>query len=104
MAQFDIYENPDTDTSKEIPFLVDIQHDLHNGLKTRIMIPLVLVAAQRVGIHKLCPVFIIQEISVFASLPELAAYPVAELGKCVGNISTQRDEIFAAVDFLMHGF
>lgn len=104
MEQLDIYENLDPETSGEIPYLVDIQHGIHNELKTRIMVPLVYVAAQRVGIHKLCPVFTIQENSVFASIPEMAAYPVAELGRCIGTLASQRDELFAAVVFLMHGF
>ena len=104
MAQFDIYENRDTDTLEEIPYLVDIQHDLHQHLKTRMMIPLVCVEAQRAEITKLCPVFTIQGKKVFASIPEMAAYPVSETGSKVTNLISERAALFAAIDFLMHGF
>ncbi|NTV50316.1 MAG: plasmid maintenance protein CcdB [Geobacteraceae bacterium] len=104
MAQLDIYTNSDTETSGEIPFLVDMQHDLHQNLKTRMMIPLVSIDAQYAGIAKLCPVFTIQGRKVFASIPEMAAYPVAEIGSKVANLEAQRATLFDAVDFLMHGF
>ncbi|MFZ4859896.1 MAG: CcdB family protein [Desulfuromonadaceae bacterium] len=60
MAQLDIYENRDSESLQEIPFLVDVQHDIHQNLKTRMMIPLVCVEAQKAEISKLCPVFTIQ--------------------------------------------
>ena len=104
MAQLDIYTNNDTETSEEIPFLVDIQHDLHQNFKTRMIIPLVSIDAQYTEIAKLCPVFTIQGRKVFASIPEMAAYPVAEIGSKVANLETQRAALFDAVDFLMHGF
>lgn len=104
MAQLDIYENRDKESSEEIPYLIDIQHDIHKNLKTRMMIPLVCVEAQRAEISKLCPVFTIQDRKVFASIPEMAAYPVAETGSKVTSLESERIALFAAIDFLMHGF
>lgn len=104
MAQLDIYANRDEETSEEIPFLVDIQHELHQNLKTRMMIPLVCVEAQKTGLSKLCPVLTVQGRKVFASIPEMAAYPVAEIGGKVANLDSQRTVLFDAIDFLMHGF
>ncbi len=104
MAQLDIFENSDKESSEEIPYLVDVQHDIHKTLKTRMMIPLVYVEAQRAEITKLCPVFTIQGKKVFASIPEMAAYPVSETGRRVTNINSEREVLFAAIDFLMHGF
>lgn len=104
MAQLDVFENSDKESSKEIPYLIDVQHDIHNNLKTRMMIPLVYVEAQRAEITKLCPVFTIQGKKVFASIPEMAAYPVSEIGRRVTNINSEREVLFAAIDFLMHGF
>jgi toxin CcdB len=104
MAQLDIYANRDKDSLEEIPFLIDVQHELHQGLKTRMMIPLVCIEAQHAEIAKLCPVFTIQGRKVFASIPEMAAYPVSEIGNKVGNLDSERAALFDAVDFLMHGF
>jgi toxin CcdB len=104
MAQLDIYQNNDNETSAVIPYLVDIQHDIHKNLKTRMMIPLVCVEAQRAEISKLCPVFTIQGRKVFASIPEMAAYPLSETGSKVSSLVSERASLFAAIDFLMHGF
>lgn len=104
MAQLDVFENSDEVTSQDIPYLLDVQHELHVSLKTRILIPLVRVEAQRTGITKLCPVFTIHGETVFASVPELASYPVAELGSKVGSLASERDVVFAAIDFLLNGF
>lgn len=77
MAQLDIFENRDKESSQEIPYLIDIQHDIHKTLMTRMIIPLVCESVQKTVITKLCPVFTIQGKKVFASIPEMAAYPVS---------------------------
>lgn len=104
MAQLDVFENSDKESSDEIPYLIDVQHDIHKILKTRMVIPLVYVEAQRSEITRLCPVFTIQGKKVFASIPEMAAYPVSEIGRKITNINAERDILFSAIDFLMHGF
>jgi toxin CcdB len=104
MAQLDVFENSDKESSEEIPYLIDVQHDIHKNLKTRMMIPFVYVESQRAEIKKLCPVFTIQGKKVFASTPEMAAYPESEIGRKITNINTEREILFSAIDFLMHGF
>jgi hypothetical protein len=104
MAQLDVYENLDEDSRKEIPFLLDIQHELHVHLQTHVMIPQVRTDAQKAGIDTLCPTFVIEEQSVFASVPEMSAYPVKDLGNKVSNLKDKRSEIFDAIDFLLSGF
>ncbi len=104
MAQLDVYKNRDAETSEEIPYMVDVQHEIHKNLKTRMMIPLVCLDAQKYEIAKLCPVFTIQGKKVFASIPEMAAYPISESGDKVTSLDSERAALFAAIDFLMHGF
>lgn len=104
MAQLDIYENIDEDSRVEIPFLLDIQHELHRHLRTRMMIPLVRTDAQKAGLDRLCPTLTIEGQSVFASVPEMSAYPFKELGSKILNLESRRSEIFSAVDFLLNGF
>ena len=104
MAQLDVYENLDEDSCKEVPFLLDIQHELHAHLQTRVIIPLVLTATLKAQINTLCPTFVIKGQSVFASVPEMSAYPVKELGGRIMNLNDKRSEIFAAIDFLLSGF
>lgn len=104
MAQLDVFVNLDRESSVEVPFLLDVQHGIHSDLKTRVMVPLVRTDAQKAGIKNLCPVFVIEGQNVFASVPEISAYPVKELGNRVINLAAEREEIFSALDFLLHGF
>lgn len=104
MAQLDIYENLDSDSCAEIPFLLDIQHELHQNLRTRMIIPLVRTEVQKSRLDALCPRFIVEGMSVFASVPEMSAYPAKELGGKVHNLEAKRNEIFSAVDFLLNVF
>jgi toxin CcdB len=104
MAQLDIYENLNEDSRAEIPYLLDIQHVLHQHLRTRMIVPLVRTEAQKARLDTLCPGFVIEGQSVFASIPEMSAYPVKELGDKVYNLEVKRSEIFSAVDFMLNGF
>ena len=104
MAQLDIYENLNEDSRAEIPYLLDIQHELHKYLRTRMIVPMVRREAQKSRLDALCPGFVINGQDVFASVPEMSAYPVKELGDKVYNLEVKRSEIFSAVDFLLNGF
>lgn len=104
MAQLDVYVNPDESSKEEIPFLLDIQHEMHYQLRTRLVVPLVRSEVQRTGLSTLCPTFVIQGQSVFASVPELSSFPARELGGRVANLADKRSDIFAAVDLLLNGF
>lgn len=99
MAQFDIYQNLEPESKQQIPFLLDVQNDLHSNLVTRTVVPLVAITPQQPVISRLCPVFSVQGVEVMMSTPEIAAYPLTDLGKKVMSASEQRYEIFAAIDF-----
>jgi toxin CcdB len=104
MAQMDVYENLDEDSCAVIPFLLDIQHDLHRNLRTRMIIPLIRSEAQKSGLDALCPRVVVKGQAVFASVPEMSAYPAKELGSKILNLEVRRSEIFSAIDFLLNGF
>ena len=40
MAQYDIHRNADKNGARLFPFVVDVQHDLHRLLESRVVIPL----------------------------------------------------------------
>jgi len=57
MAQFIVYENAKPTTKKTYPYLLDIQSNLLNELRTTVVIPLCPAAlAGGAAISKLCPV------------------------------------------------
>ena len=104
MAQFDIYQNPNAEKNQSVPYLLDVQADLLDNLATRVVVPLISASAVGKPIKYLNPKFQIQDLTVFMSTAELAGVPVRALGKKVGSIKEQRNEIIAALDFLFIGF
>ncbi len=104
MAQFDIYENIEPESKDIIPFLLDVQHDLHSNLATRTVIPLVATGSCKEAITKLCPIISVLGRDVVVSTPEIAGYPVRDLGARVMTASEHRSEILGAIDFLLSGF
>jgi toxin CcdB len=103
MAQFDVYENPNPTSRKTIPYLLDVQNDLLDSLATRVIVPLATIATiPKPGRH-LNPALSIGEIIVVMSTAEIAGISVKSLGKRVCSIKEQRNEIVAALDFLITG-
>ena len=104
MAQFDVFENDDEGSKNTIPFLLDVQHDLHSTLATRTIIPLVLIFPADLELKKLCPHFNVLGQDIAMSTPEIAGYPVHDLGSRVMSLAEHRTEILGAIDFLLSGF
>lgn len=104
MAQFDVYENDELESKNVIPFLLDVQHDLHKCLATRTVVPLVLIFSAKEETKKLCPRFKVMGKDVIMSTPEIAGYPERDLRHKVSSLAANRDEILAAIDFLLNGF
>ena len=104
MAQFDVYLNEEPESKKFIPFLLDVQHDLHSSLLTRSVVPLVVISSPKDVVEKLCPRFNIAGKDVYMSTPEIAGYPAADLKSKVDTLEESRNEVLAAIDFLLNGF
>ncbi|MBU0632608.1 CcdB family protein [bacterium] len=101
MAQFDIYENKNARTNKEIPYLLDIQNDILKSLSTRVIVPLVINMKPAKILN---PQFEINGLSVTMSTAELAGISTDNLGSFICSIEDKRDEIISAVDFMITGF
>jgi len=104
MAQFDVYPNPNPETKQTIPYLLDVQADLLNNLATRVVIPLYSVSAMSKAAKHLNPQFSIKRTTVILSTAELAGITVNNLGDKVCSLKEHRNEIIAALDFLISGF
>lgn len=103
MAQFDVYENPNPASRKSIPYLLDVQTDLLDNLATRVVVPLVTTSAMPNPGRHLNPAFSIGKTVVIMSTAEIAGVSVKSLGKKVCSIKEYRNEIVAALDFLITG-
>lgn len=104
MAQFDVYENQNPETKATIPYLLDLQADLLDNLSTRVVVPLITVAAMGKAAKHLNPQFTIKRITVIMSTAELAGVNLHVLGDKVCSVKEHRAEIIAALDFLFTGF
>ena len=104
MAQFDVYDNPNEHTKKNVPYLLDLQADLLNSLATRVVVPLVSASAMGKPIDHLNPQFQIKRKTVYMSTAELAGISVRALGEKVGSLKDHRNIIISALDFLFTGF
>lgn len=105
MAQLDVYPNPDRETAVLIPYVLDIQSDLLGALPTVAVIPLIVpAAAELLPILRLNPKLIVEQQALLALTQDIASIPRRLLARPIANLSPQRDEILAALDFLFTGF
>jgi len=103
MAQFDVYINPDPDTKRTIPYLLDVQTDLLDNLATRVVAPLISLASMGKAAEHLNPQFSIQRTDVIMSSAELVGVMADRLGEKVCSLSEHQNEIVAALIFLIAG-
>lgn len=103
MGRFDVHENPNPATRETVPFLLDVQAGLLSHLSTRVVVPLVSAAVMDKAAKYLNPQFEINGTPVVMSMAELAGVSVRNLGEKVGSLEDKRNEIIAALDFLVTG-
>ena len=100
MARFDLYANPDDETRRLAPYLLDVQ-SVHVGiLPTRIVIPL--RHTSDLGFpgkpSDLLPVLEINGEGYFLDTPAMSAVPLNALRRRIGSLADQREAILAALD------
>jgi len=100
MAQFDVYKNPGSRTSQQVPYLVEVQGKFVDSLSTCVVIPLV-DKNYFTGATVLNPVVIVNDVEYFLSTAEITAVPRVILGQSVASISSYRSEIITAIDRLL---
>jgi toxin CcdB len=105
MAQFCIYTNANSATKERYPLLLDIQNQLLDSLETRLVIPLILLSKYETQpIKELMPVLTINSKKYVVLTPLQSGIHKKNLGTFTLDISTKRQEIISALDFLLTGF
>jgi toxin CcdB len=105
MARFDVYPNTGPHAAN-IPYLLDVQSDLLQGLETRIVVPLRRrdrFPAANIP-ERLSPVFEVEGILCLMETPKLAAVPLKLLKEPVTSLAQQQQAITGALDFLFQGY
>ncbi len=104
MQQFDLYVNTDKDTNKTYPYFIDIQNDLLGTLNSRVVIPLAPVTkSSKTYPQNLCPLLEIKNRSFALLTHQITSVSTNFLKKNEGSMIFNRDEIVAAIDFLVTG-
>lgn len=104
MAQFDVYRNRNTASREAIPYFLLLQHEVIETRALRVVVPLVPLSRAELPISRLNPIFEIEERKFILSILEIAGISTSFLGgDIVTSLSHRRDEIIAAVDFLVTG-
>ena len=105
MAQWDVHPNPSLRSREDIPYLVDLQSNLLDGLPSRLVAPLARVIVTPEGVPPaLCPVFNIDGASVVLLPHESAPIEARLLERRVASLLTQAHDVAAALDALVSGF
>lgn len=105
MARFDAYRNsgPHAD---DVPYLLDVQSDVLQGLETRVVVPLRRrdrFPASRIP-DRLMPVFTLEGEDCLMETPKLAAVPRRLLKTPVVSLADNQAAIAGALDFLFQGY
>jgi len=105
MSQFDVFPNPDPGTRTRIPYVVVLQSDFLEAIENHVVAPLRSKQDNAiVPVVRLNPVAEIEGEEYLVRVQDLATVPRRMLKSPVANLSPQRDEILAALDFLFTGF
>jgi toxin CcdB len=105
MPQFDVYRNPDRTTQARIPYVVTLQSGLLADLDHHVVAPLRIAEdASIVPVLRLNPLVVVAEQRFHVRVQDMATVPRRMLKTPVANLSPQREEILAALDFLFTGF
>ncbi len=105
MAQFDLYANPQPDSARFVPYVLDVQSPLIDQLNTRLVVPLSRVGLQQARLPlSLCPVVDVAG-EPLVLMPHLAAPILVRLmKKPVGSLAHRSAEIMGAMDAVLSGF
>jgi len=105
MSQFGIYKNNNPNTSKNYPYLMDIQSPLLDALDTRLVVPLSLKSTfLQKPISVLNPVLNFKGAEYIVLTQQMAAIHSRNLGTRLGDALAIRHEILASIDLLITGF
>jgi toxin CcdB len=104
VARFDVYANPDASERRHTPYLIDVQNEFIDALTTRVVIPLRKESAFGARARNLNPMLVVAGESAVLDTAAIAAVPLSELKKRVGNMREHRALVLEALDTLFGAY
>jgi toxin CcdB len=102
VAQFAVYRNP-RKSAQHAPYLLEVHSDLV-PTQLRVVVPLVNPHYFGPAARTLNPSLTVAGASYVMSPTEIGSLPRQQLGEPVANLRDARDQILAAIDFMLQGF
>ncbi|MER8369817.1 CcdB family protein [Mesorhizobium sp. M0306] len=99
MALYDVFAG-----SIEGSYLLDVQSDMLDHFKTRVVVPLLPMATTPPPMRKLHPLLEISGRKMVMATHLIATVPADELGESRMNLSKHHEDIVSALDMLFQGF
>ncbi len=99
MARFDLYR-----LAGQPGFLLDVQSNHLSALRSRMVVPLLPPSATLPAIRDLNPLLTVENETLAIMTHFMAAVPLRELGKPIGNLLSQANDITRALNILLTGF
>lgn len=103
MARFDVYQNPDTEERKHVPYFLDVQNTFLE-IGTRVVIPLHSSAQFNHNVRNLNVELTVQAKQVIMNTSALGSIPISDLRRPIANLATQQALIQNALDTLFGGY
>jgi len=105
MRFLDICHNPRNPPGGDVPYLLVVQGDYVAVKTTRVVVPLMsLAAAFPIVTGGLMPEFVVEGRHVVMVTPELAGISVQDIGPAVTNAADRHHDIRRAIDILTGDF
>lgn len=99
MARFNLFDNPDGEG-----YLLDVQSDLLDITRTRVVVPMVPAGRVPRAVSRLHPVFALRGGDHVMATHLIATVPIEVLNQPRGDLAAHQDTITAALDMLFSGF
>ena len=100
MAQFDVFENANSRTVKQFPYLLEVQSNLFEDANRAVYIPLVSERTLKEPDEILNAALTVAGTSVRLFPLDISSALRSAMGKLVGNVQDDSDSVVAAMDLL----
>jgi toxin CcdB len=101
--QFEVFDNPIPPARRAFPFVVVLQSDYADAGKARVVAPAAPVDALPPFAGRLMPVVSVEGRKYAVLVPSLTTLRSSDIRAAKASLSSYRDDITAALDFLFFG-
>ena len=103
MSQYDVFDNPIPRARRAFPFVAILQSEFADTGRDRIVAPLVPRNRMSATVGRLTPIVKVGGVDHVLLVPRMTAVCATDLRALRDRLTSHRDEIVAAIDYLFLG-